>query len=130
MPDNVDEDLIEATIRRVAEAKAARNETDASGAPDDAEETGEPPLQTFAGADSDAVAPSAENAAHEDLIQATIRRVAEAKAAVEATPHDDAAPHADAMVEDDVDDHRPAGPDEDAIAATIARVQAQKAAAD
>jgi hypothetical protein len=63
MPKEVDEDLIEATIRRVAE-QAGRPADEATDAPADAAEA----VGTASGAD-------------EDLIEATIRRVAESKAA-------------------------------------------------
>jgi hypothetical protein len=110
MPDNVDEDLIEATIRRVAEAKAARE-----GAPEpedtdgSAEREGEPLVNSLP--DPDHASPAAADTAHDDPTAG-------------ADPEPDISPTAAA------DGDAPHGPDEDAIAATIARVQAQKAAAD
>jgi hypothetical protein len=93
MDNGVDEDLIEATIRRVAEAKAAQAPVGAD-APDE-DVTG---------------APEALGTVDEDAIAATIRRVAEATAAQPA-PAEDAR-----------------GQDEDPIEATIRRVEAERAA--
>jgi hypothetical protein len=95
MPKEIDEDLIEATIRRVAESKAARAASPSSGTP-----WNEPATPD------------------EDPIEATIRRVAESKAA-----RDGAQP-----VEAPVSDA--AALDEDPIEATIRRVAESKAARD
>jgi hypothetical protein len=93
MSNEPEEDLIEATIRRVAEAKAAREATDEAGAvvePDgtDPAEPETPQAEDPAVAAVDAwPGPSEGHAApavDEDLIEATIRRVAEARAAKEA----------------------------------------------
>lgn len=96
MENNVDENLIEATIRRVAAQKAALN-----GSDDDQSDGAAPP------------APSA--AAREDHIEETIRRVAAQKAALAAA----APPPASAVAASEA---------EDPIEATIRRVAAQKAA--
>jgi len=135
MPDNVDEDLIEATIRRVAEARAAREGESGpdEGIEDDSERPGPSPLNFLADPDQ----PTADSAMamdgeidggdaggnsgspsgpDEDAIAATIARVQAQKAAADAAAKSiDAIPARSA-------------PDEDAIAATIRRVQAQKAA--
>ena len=134
MPDNVDEDLIEATIRRVAEARAAREgaQDGKDGARDDpaavpGESREDPPdsqpersveiERAAAVLDGDADHADAPTAAapgpDEDAIAATIARVQAQKAAAEASSNAAA---------------WRAPPDEDAIAATIRRVQAQKAA--
>lgn len=111
MPREIDEDLIEATIRKVAEARAARDGGDVPGAAgpaliEDATSPGRQPVD-------------------EDLIEATIRRVAEANASRETggalsdvaqEPVEEATPSARQPV------------DEDLIEATIRRVAAQKAA--
>jgi hypothetical protein len=90
MSNHLDEDLIEATIRRVAEAKAAR---EASGAPDAAEPA--PPEEP----ERDAPAPDID----EDRIAETIRRVEAAKAAMMA-----AATHAEEPAQ-----HEPGPADEE-----------------
>jgi hypothetical protein len=73
MTNEPNEDLIEATIRRVAEAKAARsaNTTSPGDAVDEAPESRPSPA---------AAAPAATQDIEEDRIAETIRRVAEAKA--------------------------------------------------
>ena len=134
MSNDVNEDLIEATIRRVAEAKAAQQ---AAGARVKAEEAASSPPQPpddDAGENDEA---SPQGSADEDLIEATIRRVTAAKAARESGSDqpaaDDAAPR-DAMelVAGDVDAPSPAVAelDEDLIEATIRRVKATKAERD
>ena len=131
MPENVDEDLIEATIRRVAEANAARQDAPPSDARDEALPTSTEPTHD-AGPD-------------EDLIEATIRRVQAQKAAAEEAPagavltHESQEPndaHSQGAASDgaafdesyaDVELAPADGPDEDAIAATILRIQQQQA---
>ena len=72
MDNGVDEDLIEATIRRVAEAKAAQARDDiAPGEPQTP-----PDHEPLVPPDQAQLAP-----VDEDAIEATIRRVAEARAA-------------------------------------------------
>lgn len=94
MSPDVDEDLIEATIRRVAEAKAARGETDddadtADSAPEAHDRSSAPPELHLVTPDEDAGEvsladdPPVRPSEDEDPIEATIRRVAEAKAARE-----------------------------------------------
>ncbi len=79
MTKNLDEDLIEATIRRVAEAKAARETGITEPELEDEPVAEAPPPEPEAPA-------SAAPAVDEDLIAATIRRVAEAKASQAAVP--------------------------------------------
>ncbi len=78
MNNNLDEDLIEATIRRVAEAKAARESTGAEseGALD------QNPAMPAAEADVDEGSTDPPAPLDEGAIEATIRRVAAAKAAL------------------------------------------------
>jgi len=95
MSNDPDEDLIEATIRRVAEAKAAR-EAAAGGdgqevappmpADDAPQDEIEPDPEPAAAEPVEREAPAAAKAAaaDEDVIEATIRRVAAARAAQEA----------------------------------------------
>ena len=92
MTKDLDEDLIEATIRRVAEAKAAREggadpALEPEAAPEPAESAAPAPEATAASSDS--------VAADEDLIAATIRRVAEAKAS-QSSPEREPEPERDA----------------------------------
>ena len=103
MPKEIDEDLIEATIRRVAEAAASKG-ADASSLDDDADKD-DPVADAIAAAET-------ENASSEDALQSTMRRIASEKAARAARPAEDIPP----MV------------DEDPIEATIRRVAAEKAA--
>jgi hypothetical protein len=122
MPDNVDEDLIEATIRRVAEAQAAReDETQAQ-----AESPETPGAEVL-----DEATPAADGP-DEDLIAATIRRVqAQQQAAADeaaAEEPDVTSPAREITTPQPAHDAEGAGPDEDAIAATILRVQQQQAA--
>ncbi|HET6614339.1 MAG TPA: hypothetical protein VFH62_00510 [Dehalococcoidia bacterium] len=124
MPENVDEDLIEATIRRVAEANAARQDAPQPDSPREVEPEPQP-----------ARAPAAEDGVDEDLIAATIRRVQAQKAAADAGPAPEADEGdeagwtgADAAEPEDVGGDEAGAPDEDAIAATILRVQQQQAA--
>lgn len=118
MAKELDEDLIEATIRRVSEAASAAARE--AAAPEDAAESEPPPLE---GADA---------AAQERRVQSLVRRVADAKAARLAEPAEPAAPSGSR-------DHQPSKdrpsvasaptPDEDdVIEATIRRVAAAKAA--
>lgn len=99
---NVDEDLIEATIRRVAAAKAAQGDDDAPEIDEREHEEAslgsQPAPAPVAAVDDDPV-PAA--GGDDDLIEATIRRVAAQKAALQA-----AAEHAD----DDVHAEAPAAP--------------------
>jgi hypothetical protein len=137
MPEPVDEDLIEATIRRVAEAKAARQQ--------DSSPTAEPPSAASGRR-------KAKNGPDEDAIEATIRRVQEQKAASErggtidplSEDNDDEATAAGVALTAEVPSLDAEGPsllepdvaksdvalDEDAITATIRRVQEQKVAAE
>lgn len=135
MENNVDENLIEATIRRVAAQKAAIEDGD-DGAADEA------PAPPSAAAREDhieetirrvaaqkaalaAAAPAAEApAAEEDPIEATIRRVAAQKAALDAEA---SAPEA-VPTPAPAAERAPAPEDDDPIEATIRRVAAQKAA--
>jgi hypothetical protein len=125
MPDNVDEDLIEATIRRVAEAKAAREQQAEPPADDDADRT---PARNR----------SAKRGPDEDAIEATIRRVQAQKAAAAGATAETPEGEAQSLgVNEETEPDEAsasvthaAAPDEDAIEATIRRVQAQKAAAD
>ncbi len=141
MAPNVDEDLIEATIRRVAEAKAAAE----AGGGADVEATAES-ADAAAASDAHAVEgkqqaanskDSSDDDTDEDAIAATIARVAAAKAAREqqgdqveeaiaaAERSDDSVADAGKVL---ASDDEGGGADEDAIAATIARVAAAKAA--
>jgi hypothetical protein len=145
MGTELNEDLIEATIRRVAEAKAAQAAASGLAAPE-----GEPPEDEAAGEADPAATREAEvnridamikhvaaskaarlpddvPAATEDPIEATIRRVAAEKVArlpaAEAAPATDAAPQPAAVAMSEAVD-----PDEDPIESTIRRVVAEKAA--
>jgi hypothetical protein len=113
MGNEVDEDLIEATIRRVAEAQAARAQ---SGAPAEAE--GQLPASD---------APVGELASpEEDAIEATIRRVAEANAArQQAVSASEPEPEGYAP---ELPANPDVIPDEDAIEATIRRAAETNAA--
>ncbi len=100
MENNVDEDLIEATIRRVAAQKAGGQSGGAEARRDDES----PRPQTAQ--------------EHEDQVEETIRRVAAQKAVLQA--------HAQTLESN----RAPVSEPEDAIEATIRRVAAQKAAMD
>lgn len=89
MSNDANEDLIEATIRRVTEAKAARAATGHGGdGPPVVSDTGPPGAQQAP--PSEGAAPTNQSAhaapVDEDLIEATIRRVAAAQAANESAP--------------------------------------------
>jgi len=101
MTEDLNEDLIEATIRRVAEAKAAR-ESGIAAMPEP--EAPPPAHQPQPEPESQAAAASVSPAVDEDLIAATIRRVAEAKAS-QAPARVEPEPVADAA---DVDEPEPA----------------------
>lgn len=120
MPKDIDKSLIEATIRRVAEAQAARadggdTEPDEDAAPD------------HIAADEDvadeAHAARSQHAADDSLIEATIRRVAAAKAASEAQTNDE-------RVTENSAGAKRHGADEGMIEATIRRVAEAKAASE
>lgn len=106
MSNEPEEDVIEATIRRVAEAKAAREAGEAAEPPvAEPEEPAapEPELHAVAAVDS-WPEPNGSHAAapvDEDLIEATIRRVAAARAAKEAEASHDAEPVAALELESD-----------------------------
>lgn len=153
MPENLDEDLIEATIRRVAEAKAAqgnaRQDADETSPMGSADEPGDDEVArtterlqaaTTAARNARPVAqPSAVSAPDEDAIAATIARVQAQKAAAEAdgakaAPQPEAS---DSAIEEPVQPVEAQAAavsaqaqQEDEIEATIRRVQAQKAAQD
>ena len=138
MENNVDEDLIEATIRRVAAQKAALEDDDDSE-PDDTADSPAAPAEdhieeTIRRVEEQlaalaAAAPPADPAPadDEDAIEATIRRVAAQKAALEAEA-DDGAPTPEAAPAPEPAVASASIDDEDPIEATIRRVQAQKAA--
>jgi hypothetical protein len=118
MPREIDEDLIEATIRRVAESKAKRED---SPPPSDGEPVPDVLRERDEADEGPATAEADAPAVDEDAIQATIRRVAEAKAKLASS-----APAAsEAKAEPDA--NPTAGVDEDAIEATIRRVAEAKA---
>jgi hypothetical protein len=136
MSRDLDEDLIEATIRRVAEAKAAKEaEAPDDDEPEDSLSAGEPGGQT-----EEARVTMPEPDIDEDAIAATIRRVAEAKAALDA--RDDALdteeptvishvspesePAWEALADQDEEQVFAAAVDEDRIAATIRRIEEQR----
>jgi hypothetical protein len=149
MSDDINEDLIEATIRKVAAAKAAREQQQpGEGAPEPAQGQ-EPPQSDEAPPDDDETAhglTAANGAAtdEEDPIEATIRKVAAAKAAREQDQPGEGAPEpAQAQEppqthEDPSDDQETAHgltaadgaetKEEDPIEATIRRVAAERAA--
>jgi hypothetical protein len=99
MSNEPEEDLIEATIRRVAEAKAAREAAEQAGdavepsapEPDEPDQPeAEPPAVAAVDAWPDPGATHAAPSVDEDLIEATIRRVAAARAAKESeASHED-----------------------------------------
>jgi hypothetical protein len=108
MSNEPEEDLIEATIRRVAEAKAAREAAEQAGdaveqpAPEPEEpDVPEPELPAVAAVDAWPEPNGAHAAApvDEDLIEATIRRVAAARAAKEAEALHDEEPEVPAAPE-------------------------------
>jgi hypothetical protein len=133
MSKDVDEDLIEATIRRVAASKAAGARVVAED-----EHSAGPDLHLVPAAAEDVQAerPSERPAVDESLIEATIRRVAESKAAgarvVAEEEHHEApdlhvvpAPVEDASA--DAAKERPAV-DESLIEATLRRIETEQAA--
>lgn len=126
MPKDIDESLIEATIRRVAEAQAARTvELDAKAEGDAAPDEVASDEPDDVASDEDAAhAPRAlrsPHAADESLIEATIRRVAAAKVASEAHTSDE-------LVSGNGAGAKRSGADESLIEATIRRVAEAKAA--
>jgi hypothetical protein len=140
MAREVDEDLIEATIRRVQAAQAGhdRSADEADAAPAHAV-AARPVHAPDEDTNREAGSP-AEQASTDDLIEATIRRVAAMKAAREkAAAEEPASPSSIATPAPAFDEGEPAGdepgaPDEagtnDLIEATIRRVAAMKAARD
>ncbi|HEY8172989.1 MAG TPA: hypothetical protein VIH21_07865 [Dehalococcoidia bacterium] len=88
MGNDVDEDLIAATIRRVAAAKAAQGDDDDSE-PADLADAGEKKIHAALVPATDDEPPAPDGGAN-DLIEATIRRVAAEKAAREAKRNADA----------------------------------------
>ncbi len=133
MTKDLNEDLIEATIRRVAEAKAAQAVS--AGDEPAASEAVEAAPEAAVEAGSDAIEPAAPAAPDldEDRIAATMRRVAEARSAMTSGSADEPVPaeHREAKKNGAVDagaatrDPVPASlpqVDEDRIAATIRRV--------
>ena len=138
MTKDLNEDLIEATIRRVAEAKAAQAAAEGQepavceaveAAPDAAVEAGPDAIEPAA-----PVAPAVD----EDRIAATMRRVAEARSAMTSGAADESVPAEHLEASNGAADAgaatRDAAPaslprvDEDRIAATIRRVAAAREA--
>jgi len=130
MPENVDEELIEATIRRVQKAQAEREHGPDAPAETPADEAA--PLAVEPAPNGHAPAPeAAAGAPDEELIEATIRRVQQAQAEREHEPEPDVAPDPLPAPEDPPrNGAREHEVDEDLIEATIRRVQAQKAEVD
>ncbi|MBI5285536.1 MAG: hypothetical protein HY874_10625 [Chloroflexi bacterium] len=139
MTKDLNEDLIEATIRRVAEAKAAQ----AAATRDEpaVSEAVEAAPEAAVEAGSDAIEPAGPAApdVDEDRIAATMRRVAEARSAMTSSAADEPVPdeHLEARTNGAVDtgaatrDAPPASlpqVDEDRIEATIRRVAAAREA--
>ncbi|MEX2246417.1 MAG: hypothetical protein WEC75_06995 [Dehalococcoidia bacterium] len=141
MSRDIDEDLIEATIRKVAEAKAAQKAPPEQDAAEEADE--EPAAEPVRVVSSEAAAD--EPGVNEDLIEETIRRVTAQKAALraaseadttepaeaDADPVEEAVAFADSYDEDEPEDLQqpvalpaPAEPEDDsAWAATAARIE-------